>query len=87
MLVSLGRPNRMLKKATSGVLGRAASSRTRVRSGGSAPSGLAGGLFEHPVVTVRFFDWKNTFWKASIILFQHPAEVVFPQPVKRSWKS
>jgi len=39
----------MLKKATSCVLSLEASSRTKVRSGGFAPSGLAGGLFEHPV--------------------------------------
>jgi len=51
----------MLKKATSGVLSRSASSRTGVRSGGFAPSGLAGGLFDHPVV----FLWSRSPSKST----------------------
>ena len=47
-----GRPlYRMLKKATSGVLGRSASSRTCMYApGASLPAALLDGLFEHPVV-------------------------------------
>jgi len=53
--------NRMLEKATSGVLSREASSRTQVRSGGFAPSGLAGGLFEHSIVLSRLFTIAKVY--------------------------
>ena len=43
----------------SGVLSRSASSRTDVRSGGFAPSGLAGGNSQHPVL-LRVISFGST---------------------------
>ena len=67
--------NRMLKKATSGVLGRSASSRTCMYTpGASLPAALLDDLFEHPVV---FFVWSMSM----VIARSNPLKRVFPQPV------